>query len=323
MYKPEGVYVAMLTPYDAKGEIDELSLRRTAEFAIQQGVDGLFPNSTVGEFVQMTFEEKVRVMEIVVDQAKGRVPVTPGAADTHAAGSIKLAQEAKRLGCEAVVITTPWYLPASQEMIERHFESVTEAVDIPIILYNIPMCTAPISYDVVKRLSRLKNIVGMKDSSGSMADNVHFMDKVRLAGTTDKFNFLVGREETFFPALMGGAKGSMTASAGIIPEVIVGIYRAYKEKNYEKAYELQYSFLQLLRAMNAAPFPIAFKAAMEVRGFSMGIQRAVLSDAEKYNLRLVRSRIEKIFKQMLGDAYKVDVEKLVRNEIGNQPVSAK
>lgn len=312
MFKPEGVYVAMLTPFNSKGEIDELSLRRITEFAIQQGVDGLFPNSTVGEFVQMTFEEKVRVMEIVVDQVKGRVPVTPGAAETYASGSIKLAEEAKRLGCEGVVITSPWYLPASQEMIERHFEAVAEAVDIPIILYNIPVFTAPITYDVVKRLSRLKNVVGMKDSSGSMSDNVHYMDKVRLAGTQDKFNFLVGREETFFPALMIGAKGSMTACAGIIPEVIVGIYRAYKEGDYSKAYELQYSFLQVLRAMNAAPFPIAFKEAMEVRGFSMGAHRAVLSDAEIYNLRLVRSRLEKLLKQLLGTSYKVDVEQLIK-----------
>lgn len=314
MYKPEGVYVAMLTPFDAHGEIDELSLRRTTEFMIQQGVNGLFPNSTVGEFVQMDLEEKIRVMEIVVDQAAGRVPVTPGAADTHAKGSIRMAQEALRLGCEAVVITTPWYLPASQEMIERHMEAVSEAVDIPIILYNIPMFTAPISYDVVKRLSRLKNIVGMKDSSGSMSDNMHFMDKIRLAGTSDKFNFLVGREETFFPALMAGAKGSMTASAGIIPEVIVGIYNAFLEKDYAKAMDLQYSFLALLRAMNAAPFPIAFKAAMEVRGFSMGTQRAVLSDAEKYNLRLVRSRIEKVMRQLLGNDYKVNVEKLLNSK---------
>lgn len=312
MFIPEGVYVAMLTPFDSKGNVDELSLRQTTEFAIQQGVDGLFPNSSVGEFVQMTFEERVRVLEVVLDQTKGRVPVTPGASDTHAQGSIKMAEVAKKLGCEAVVITSPWYLPTSQEMIERHFEAVSEAVDIPIIIYNIPFMTAPITYDVVKRLSRRQNIVGMKDSSGSMADNVHFMDKVRLAGTSDKFNFLVGREETFFPALMAGAKGCMTAASGIIPEIMVGIYRAYKNEEYTKALELQYSFLQLLRAMNAAPFPVAFKAAMEVRGFSMGTQRALLSDAEKYNLRLVRSRIEKIIKPMLGDAYKVDVESLVK-----------
>lgn len=310
MFKPEGVYVAMLTPFDEEGKVDELSLRRITEFAIQQGVDGLFPNSSVGEFVQMSFAEKVRVMEIVVDQAKGRVHVTPGAAETHARGSIELAKEAERLGCQAVVITTPWYLPTSQEMIERHFEAVAEAVNIPIILYNIPIMTAPISYDVVKRLSRRPNIVGMKDSSGSMSDNVHFMDKIRLAGTSEKFNFLVGREETFFPALMVGAKGCMTACAGIIPEIIVGIWQAFKNGHYDKAQELQYSFLQLLRAMNAAPFPVAFKAAMEVRGFSMGTQRAVLSDAEKYNLRLVRSRIEKLMKQLLDD-YKVNVGGLV------------
>ncbi|KLU63046.1 4-hydroxy-tetrahydrodipicolinate synthase [Peptococcaceae bacterium CEB3] len=311
MFKPEGVYVAMLTPFDAGGNVDELSLRRITEFGIQQGVNGLFPNSTVGEFIRLSLEEKIQVMEIVVNQAGGRVPVLPGVADTHVGGSIRMAQEALRLGCEGVVICAPWYLPISQETIERHIEAVVEAVDIPIILYNIPMFTASISYDVVKRLSRIKNVVGIKDSSGSMSDYMHFMDKVRLAGTSDKFNFLVGREETFFPALVAGAKGSVTASAGIIPEIMVEIYQAYLQKDYAKALDLQFSFLGLLRAMSAAPFPIAFKVAMEVRGFSMGTPRVLLSDAEQHTLGLVRSHIEKIMKQLLGNKYKVNVEQLV------------
>lgn len=309
MFKPKGVNVAMLTPFDSKGQINERTLRQLAEFAIQKGVNGLFPVSSIGEFLHLSFEEKVRSMEIVMDQAQGRVDVMPGASDSFADGSVRLAKEAERLGCQAVVMCPPYYYPITQEMLERHYEVVSEAVDIPIILYNIPTFTTSISYDVVKRLSRRTNIVAMKDSSGSMMDNMHYMDKVRAAGTTEKFNFLVGREETFFPALMAGAKGCMVASAGIVPEVMVGIYKAYKEQDYSKALDLQYSFLQLLRAMSAAPFPLGYKEALEVRGFSMGPQRQPMSDAEKYNLRLIRSRIEKLIKALLGD-YRVDVEKL-------------
>ncbi|MHB1406686.1 MAG: dihydrodipicolinate synthase family protein [Desulfitobacteriaceae bacterium] len=309
MFKPEGVNVAMLTPFDSRGQLNERTLRQLVEFAIQKGVNGLFPISSIGEFVHLSFEEKVRMMEIVTDQAQGRVAVMPGAADSFAEGSVHLAQEAKRLGCEAVVICPPYYYPISQEMLERHFETVSEAVDIPIILYNIPMFSSPISNDVVKRLSRRANIVGMKDSSGSMVENMHYMDKIRVAGTAEKFNFLTGREDSFFPALMAGAKGCMVASAAIIPEIIVGIYQAFLAKDYDKAREAQYSFLQLLRAMNAAPFPLGFKTALEVRGFYMGSFRQPLSEAESYNLRLVRSRIEKLMKSLLGE-YKVDVEKL-------------
>jgi N-acetylneuraminate lyase/4-hydroxy-tetrahydrodipicolinate synthase len=182
-------------------------------------------------------------------------------------------------------------------MIEKYFEAIADAVDLPIILYNIPLFTQPLSYDVVKRLSRRENVVGMKDSSGSMVDLVHFMDKVRLVG--EDLSFLVGREDMFFPGLMMGARGCMTATAGILPEVMVGIYRAWKEGDYDRARRLQFSILLLIRAMFAMPFPLGFKVALEMRGFSMGPPKQPLSDAERFRYRTVKARIEKIMKPLL------------------------
>ncbi len=309
MFKPEGIYVAMLTPFK-DGKVNEPVLRQIVEFQIQKGVHGLFPVSSCGEFIQMDFAEKVRCMEIVVDQAAGRISVTPGVTAPNPDQSIALAREAKRLGCSGVVICPPYFLPVSQETIERHFELLADNVDIPVILYNIPAFTTPITYDVVKRLSRKPNVVAMKDSSGSIVDAVHFMDKVRAIGQQDNFNFLIGREDGLFPALMMGAKGCMTACAGIIPEILVSIWDSFHNKEYDKARELQFSFLNLLRAMNALPFPVGFKLAMELRGFEMGEPMQPLSHAEKFSFVNVRSRIEKIMGALLGD-YKVDVEKLV------------
>jgi 4-hydroxy-tetrahydrodipicolinate synthase len=297
MFQPHGVYVAMLTPFGEDGSINEEIMRRMVDFQLDRGVDGLFPVSSVGEIVHMTQEERVRLMEIVVDQAAGRVPVTPGVGTSHPAHSIFLAQRAKELGCSAVVIAPPYFYKISDEIVEKYYETIADAVDIPIILYNIPLFTQPLHYDVVKRLSRRLNIVGIKDSSGSMVDLIHFMDKVRLVG--EQLTFLTGREDTFFPALMLGAKGCMTAMSGILPEVMVGIYHAWKAGDYDKARELQFSVLLLIRACFSLPLPLGFKIALEVRGFPMGPPKQPLSEAEHFNYRTMRSRIQKIMGPML------------------------
>jgi len=297
MFKPEGVYVAMLTPFSADGTVNETQLRRMVDFLIEAGVHGLFPVSSVGEFIHLTREEKVRMMEIVVDQNRGRVRVTPGVGSSHPAESIYLAEKAKKLGCDAIVIAPPYYYPLSHEMIEKYFETIIDAVDIPVILYNIPLFTQPLNYDVVKRLSRRKNVVGMKDSSGSMVDFMHFMDKIRIA--KEEMNFLTGREETLLACLTVGGKGCMTATSGILPEIMVGIYNAWKEGNYDRARELQFSILLAVRAMFAMPFPLGFKVALETRGFEMGPPKQPLSDAEQFKYGTVKARIEKIMNPIL------------------------
>ncbi len=297
MFKPEGVYVAMLTPFDEDGAINEGELRRIVDFQIEGGVDGLFPISSVGEFIHMSREEKVRMMEIMVDQVKGRVKITPGVGSSLPAESIFLAQKARELGCDGVVVAPPYFYQLSQENIEAYFETLADAVDIPNILYNIPLFTQPVSYDVVKRLSRHPNVVGMKDSSGSMVDFMHFMDKIRIAG--EDINVLTGREETLFPCLMVGGKGCMTAAAGILPEIMVDIYNAWKNQNFEDAKKLQASILLILRTMFSLPFPLGFKYAMELRGFNMGPPKQPLSDAERFNYRNTKVRIEKIMVPIL------------------------
>ncbi|MGD8444418.1 MAG: dihydrodipicolinate synthase family protein [Desulfobacterales bacterium] len=297
MFKPEGVYVAMLTPFDEDGAINEGELRRIIDFQIEGGVDGLFPISSVGEFIHMSREEKVRMMEVMVDQNKGRVKITPGVGSSLPAESIFLAQKAKEIGCDAVVVAPPYYYHLSQENIETYFESIADAVDIPNILYNIPLFTQPISYDVVKRLARHENVVGMKDSSGSMVDFIHFIDKIKIAG--EDINVLTGREETLFPCLMVGGKGCVTATAGILPEIMVELYNAWKNQNYTEAKQLQESILLILRTMFSLPFPLGFKYAMELRGFNMGPPKQPLSDAERFNYRNTKVRIEKIMTPIL------------------------
>ena len=298
MYKPEGIYVAMLTPFADDGSINEEELRRIVEFLIQSGVHGLFPISSVGEYIHMSREEKIRMMEITVDQNQGRVRITPGVGSSHPAESVLLAQKAKEIGADGVVVAPPYFFQLSQDNIERYFETISDAVDLPIILYNIPLFTQPISFDVVNRLSRRKNIVGMKESSGSMVDFLHFIDGVRTIG--EDINILTGREETMFPCLMMGGKGSMTGTAGILPEIMIGIYEAWLKEDCRKAKELQFSILPVVRAMFSIPFPLGFKVALETRGFNLGPPKQPLSDAEYRKFISARAEIGKIMKPILA-----------------------
>jgi len=286
----------MMTPFK-NGTINEAVARQMVDFVIEKGVHGVFPISTVGESIHLDFEQKAYLMDVVKDQTRGRVRVTPGITSTRPEDCIRLAKKAEEIGCDAVVIAPPYYYPISQDNMERHFEIISDAVNLPIILYNIPLFSTPISYDVVKRLSRRKNIVAMKDSSGSMVDIMHYMDKIRLIG--EELSFLVGREEVFFSALMVGVNGSMTGTAGILPEIMVGIFDACQNEDFERARNLQFSILLLIRAMFAMPFPLGFKTALEVRGFEMGPPQQPLSAAEHFRFLGVRSRIEKIMRPIL------------------------
>jgi len=299
MFKPEGVYVAMLTPFKEDGSLNEDELRRIVDFLVESGVHGLFPISSVGEFIHMSTDDKIRMMEVIADQNKGRVRITPGVGSSHPAESIHLAQKAKEIGCDGVVVAPPYFFQLSQENIEKYYETISDAVDIPIILYNIPLFTQPLTYDVVKRLARRENIVAMKDSSGSMVDFIHFMDKIRIIG--EDLNILAGREETLFPTLMVGGKGCMTATAGILPEKMLGIYNEWKKGEYVQALNIQFSILLVIRAMFSVAFPLGFKVAMEMRGFQMGPPKQPLSDAERFKFNTTKVRIQKIMNPILKE----------------------
>ena len=303
MFKPEGVYVAMVTPFDQNGRMNEEALRKIVDFSIEAGVHGLFPVSTTGEAVHLSQEEKIRNMEIVLDQTQGRVKVTPGVGSSYSGESVILAEKAAELGCDGVVVAPPYFFQMSQEMVEKYFETIIDASPVPVILYNIPLFTQPLGYDVVKRLSRRKNVVAMKDSSGSMVDMVHFMDKVKIAG--EEITFLTGREETFFPCLMAGAKGCMTATSGVLPELMVEIYQAWKRGDYLRAKEVQEILPVFVRTMFAVPLPLGFKMALEIRGYNVGSIRPPLSDPEKYNSKMIRTRIEKVMKPILQRIEKI------------------
>ena len=300
MFRPQGIYPAMMTPFDDRGEIHEPVVRDIVDFVIEKGVDGIFPVSTCGEFVHMDLGQRKRLMELVVDQNRGRVPITPGIGATCPNQSIELAEYAKQLRCDAVVLLAPYFFLNTQDIVEKYVEVVARAVDIPIILYNIPFFTNPILPDTVEKLCSLKNIVAIKDSSGNMINLLNNIDQARKVDSD--FHVLIGYEEGLFPALMAGAKGCFTASAGIIPEIMKGIYTHTLAGNYDQAREMQYSILELIRLMKVSNFPVGFKAGMEARGFPMGPHLQPLPAADAAVYERVKAQIFDLIHRLVGDA---------------------
>ena len=220
-----------------------------------------------------------------------------GVTASHIEKSIEFARYAREIGCKGIVCSPPYYYTVTQEMIERHYEMLAEAVpDMSIIMYNIPLFSTPLSYDLVKRVSQIPNVVAMKDSSGSLVDLIHFMDKIRLVGAD--VNVLAGREEVVFPATMIGGKGAMVGTANIFPEILVRIYNATLAGDYDTARSLQFSICLAIRTMFSVPFPLGFKAAMDVRGFPMGPPKAALTEADKIRAEACKKRLHDILSEL-------------------------
>jgi N-acetylneuraminate lyase/4-hydroxy-tetrahydrodipicolinate synthase len=287
----------MILPYKEDGSINEEQLKYLLKFQMDAGVHGFLPLGSIGEFIHLSKEEKIKVMEITMEIADRQTHVIPNVGSSHPKQSIELAFEAKRLGCSGVLIAPPYYYNLSNDMIEKYYEEIINSVDMPVILYNIPAFTQPLGYGVVKRLSQKKNVVGIKDSSGSMVDFLHFMNGVRLSG--EDISFMTGRGETLLASLMMGGKGSITGIAAILPEYMIGIYNYWKQGDYEKARELQISILEPIRIMSTITFPMGHKAGLEIRGFKMGPPRQPFSDSEQSRFNTAIPRIQKIMGPLL------------------------
>jgi 4-hydroxy-tetrahydrodipicolinate synthase len=293
MFKPTGIYPAMTTPFTESGEINEKVLRAIVDFNINKGLHGLFPVSSSGDFACMTLEQMMECMTIVAHQANKRVPVIPGISSTSLEVSVRLAHKAKEVGCDAVLACPPYYYKMSPASMAKYYETLANEIQIPLIIYNIPVFAPPIPYEVVTLLADHKNIIGMKDSSGNIVDFMHFKK------AAPRFSWLTGREEGLTAALAVGADGCMTAMANIFPELMVGIYNACRADDFEKARYLQQYTLPIISACFGVPFPVPFRIAMEARGFKMGPHKQIMCESELRMVQKITPVVHEIVNQVV------------------------
>jgi dihydrodipicolinate synthase/N-acetylneuraminate lyase len=300
MHIPEGVIVAMLTPFDKEGKVNEVQVRKFVNFLIDKKVDGLFPVSSVGEYVHMDMSERKYLIDIVVDEANGRIDIIPGTCATCYHQSIELANYAKDKGCAAIVLSGPYFFKNSDEVVEEHLKKVAESVDIPIFIYNIPFFANEVTPSMAERLCHMPNVVGVKDSSGNMVNVMNLIEMTRKINPN--FKVLVGAEEIMLPALLMGGRGCMTSLAGILPEFMTGIWKAYEGGNFNIAYNLQMAVLPLMREMKSFNFPQGFKEALDTRGIEMGPPKMNYSKEQLAKLADLKERLRLEIQNLL-DSY--------------------
>lgn len=255
-----GTFPAMLTPYNTDLSINREEYLRLARFGLECGLDGIFCNTSVGDSLALSFKKKVELMELSLEAARG-APVIGGIGSCVYEESLELAKEGKRLGLSALLLQPPSYYPLDEDGLVAYFEYIASRVSLPLYVYNIPLFTPILSHRVVERLGGVANIVGMKDSGGSAVDFAHF-------AAVCKLDLFVGREEFYLGGLLAGAKGSMTASGCVFPEVMAGIYKAFNDGDLNQAKKLQASILEAIRFASKLPFPIGFVLLLEARGFN-------------------------------------------------------
>ena len=205
----KGIIPAMVTPLDKNGNINKESLREQTNYLIQGGVHGLFPVGSTGEYYGLTLEQKKEVLETVLDEANGRVPVYGGSAMITTKDTIEVTKMVEDMGVDAVSILTPMFIKPSEDELYNHYKAIANSVDIPILLYNNPARTGVnISADLAERLSKIDNIVGIKDSSGDMTLTGEYIRR-----TDEDFSVLVGRDTLILGALVYGGNGSITSTA--------------------------------------------------------------------------------------------------------------
>jgi len=327
-----GIFVPNIVPYDASGRIAEDELRRIIRWLAGKGVTGFYPNGSMGEFIRLSYEERKRVLKIVVEEAGGK-PILAGAAEPNVDLVLEMCRYCADLGCRAVSITGPYYYKLTQESIEQYFREIAAKSPIDIIVYNIPVFANEISIPVLKRLALdCPRIIGTKDTSKDMCRFQMTLHEIK--SQRPDFSVLIGWEELLCTAMFMGADGGTLSSAGVVPEVVMKIYNEARRGNWDEAKRVQYKLIDLFALMVGAPnFPEGFRAGYELRGFHAGHARFPLSAGEEAVIETMRGRLACLladagFAEAAGECRRtdatsvkptpsrVDVENLVREVMG-------
>ena len=254
-----GAMTALATPFK-NGKVDEKTFVKLVQNQIKAGIDGLVPVGTTGESPTLSHEEHQEVIKIVVEAADKKVPVIAGTGSNSTAEAISLTKFAKKAGADAALLVTPYYNKPTQEGLYRHYEAVAKAVDIPIILYNIPgRSVINMAPETVARLSKIPTIVAIKESTGSMDQASHILSLCDIT-------VLSGDDSLTLPLLALGAKGVISVASNIVPGTVSELVDSFFAGNFGKAQELHHKLFLLCRALFVETNPIPVKRAMKLLG---------------------------------------------------------
>jgi 4-hydroxy-tetrahydrodipicolinate synthase len=282
----QGSFVALVTPF-RNGKVDEAKLRELVELHVANGTDGLIPCGTTGESPSLNHDEHRRVVEIVIEAARGRIRVVAGTGSNSTSEAIDLTKHAEQAGAAGALVVNPYYNKPTQEGLYRHFRAVAESVGIPVLVYNIQSRTAVnVETDTMARLARdVRNIVGVKEASGSLDQ----MSQV-IAACGPDFSVLSGDDNITLPLLAIGGSGVVSVIANIVPRETADLVHAALDGDWKRARDLHYRLFPLARAAFLETNPIPIKEAMAMAGMiepEFRLPMCRMSDANREKLRAI------------------------------------
>ncbi|WP_414043937.1 4-hydroxy-tetrahydrodipicolinate synthase [Macrococcus sp. EM39E] len=262
----KGIITAMVTPQNVNG-IDEIATRKMVNNLIEKGVHGLFILGTNGEFFSISKNDKLKFVKIVVDEAKGRVPVFAGAGAISTTESIELINEFESIGVDAVSIITPYLIKLSQEELYYHYQSIIENTNVPIILYNIPQNTGiNIEVGTLERLAESPKVIGIKDSSGNLDNLSNYINSINRRD----FSVLVGSDSKILAALKLGASGAVSGTSNVLTKTNIAIYNSFEKNNIENAQHYQESLEDFRRILKLQTVPSVLKKCLQMIDLEVG-----------------------------------------------------
>ena len=282
----EGCLTALVTPFK-DGKVDFDGLAKLVDWQIEQGVDGIVAVGTTGESATLDVEEHVAVIAATVKAAKGRVPVVAGAGGNATSEALALTEASERAGADALLHVTPYYNRPNQEGLYRHFEAISKATKLPIVLYNVPTRTAcDLLTDTVVRLAELPNVVAIKDATGNLVRGSELVAKVG-----NKITILSGDDGTSFPLYACGGRGVISVVSNVAPRTMSDMWDAVKAGEWDRAKKRHFELRVLSQMLFAEPSPAPTKAALALMGRCTMDVRLPLVEASKGLVEQLRTEL--------------------------------
>lgn len=290
MGKLRGTFVVMVTPFKEDEELNEKGFRENIDWYIEEGVHGVICTGSTSEFVSLTNEELRRVIDVTIDQVKGRVPVIAGTAAHSTRHTVELTKHAKDAGADAALIVAPFYGLPTQEDLYHHYKDVAESVDIPIMIYNNPWTSGvDMLPPLFERLSTIENITYVKESTGDIK-RVH--EIMRRCG--DRIDVWCGWDDLAYECFFLGCQGWVCPTANFMPKMSARLFTWVAEKKYDKAKELYFEMLPLLNYMEEGQLLAKVKGAMNLIGRTGGRPRRPFLPVDEGQ----RSELQKMLKEV-------------------------
>lgn len=293
MIELKGIIPPIITPMNADESINVAELRRQVDRLIEGGVHALFPFGTNGEGYILNTEEKKLVLETVIDQTNGRVPVYAGTGCISTKETIAQSKMAKDAGADVLSIITPSFAAASQDELYEHYKAVATAVDLPVVLYNIPARTGnALAPATVAKLAQIDNIIGAKDSSGNFANILGYIDAGKQK-TNGQFYTLSGNDQLIIWTLLAGGTGGIAGCANVYPHTMASIYNLFKEGKIEEAKKANESIASFRACFKYGNPNTIVKTAVRLLGYDVGLCRAPFNQVPEEGIKA----LEKVLKE--------------------------